>query len=97
MSTAHTDQHALSSFTRHTQKPPLACPVLCQSLQQQGSQQSTHSQAACRGYGGSAHKTPALLKEGKTDYKQSGKLGFPEGSYANGGAMRIAPVGLAYR
>ena len=51
----------------------------------------------CRGYGGSAQKTFALLKEGKTDYKQSGRLGFPEGSFANGGAMRIAPVGLAYR
>ena len=49
------------------------------------------------GYGGSAVKTFALLKQGKTDYKHSGRLGFPEGSFANGGAMRIAPVGLAYR
>lgn len=51
----------------------------------------------CRGYGGSAVKTLAALKEGKTDYQQSGRLFFPDGSFANGGAMRIAPVGLAYR
>jgi poly(ADP-ribose) glycohydrolase ARH3 len=31
------------------------------------------------------------------DYRATGRMAFPEGSFANGGAMRIAPVGLAYR
>jgi poly(ADP-ribose) glycohydrolase ARH3 len=31
------------------------------------------------------------------DYRATGRMQFPEGSFANGGAMRIAPVGLAYR
>ena len=37
-----------------------------------------------------------LLRDGG-DYHGSGRLEFPEGSFGNGGAMRIAPVGLAYR
>lgn len=41
--------------------------------------------------------TLAALRDGTTDYMHSGTRGFPEGSFANGGAMRIAPVGLAYR
>lgn len=51
----------------------------------------------CRGYGGSARATLTALRSGTTDYERSGTHGFPEGSFANGGAMRIAPVGLAYR
>jgi poly(ADP-ribose) glycohydrolase ARH3 len=31
------------------------------------------------------------------DYRKTGRLQFPNGSFGNGGAMRIAPVGLAYR
>jgi ADP-ribosylglycohydrolase len=31
------------------------------------------------------------------DYRKTGTIAFPDGSYANGGAMRIAPVGLAFR
>ncbi|KAL3156858.1 hypothetical protein ABBQ38_001127 [Trebouxia sp. C0009 RCD-2024] len=50
-----------------------------------------------RGYGGSARATLTALRHGSTDYMSSGTWGFPEGSFANGGAMRIAPVGLAYR
>ena len=30
-------------------------------------------------------------------YTETGRLVFPDGSWANGGAMRIAPVGLAFR
>ena len=37
-----------------------------------------------------------LLADGG-DYRGTGRLQFPEGSFGNGGAMRIAPVGLAYR
>ena len=49
-----------------------------------------------RGYGGAAHRVMLLLKDGG-DYRGTGRLQFPEGSFGNGGAMRIAPVGLAYR
>jgi len=31
------------------------------------------------------------------DCRGTGRLQFPDGSFGNGGAMRIAPVGLAYR
>jgi poly(ADP-ribose) glycohydrolase ARH3 len=34
---------------------------------------------------------------GGGDHRGTGRLQFPEGSFANGGAMRVAPVGLAYR
>ncbi len=37
------------------------------------------------------------LALGETTWRDSGRMFLPEGSYANGGAMRIAPVGLAYR
>jgi poly(ADP-ribose) glycohydrolase ARH3 len=49
-----------------------------------------------RGYGGAAHRVMRLLQDGG-DYWGTGRLQFPEGSFGNGGAMRIAPVGLAYR
>jgi poly(ADP-ribose) glycohydrolase ARH3 len=49
-----------------------------------------------RGYGGAAHRVMRLLADGG-DYRGTGRLQFPEGSFGNGGAMRIAPVGLAYR
>jgi poly(ADP-ribose) glycohydrolase ARH3 len=49
-----------------------------------------------RGYGGAAHRVLRLLADGG-DYRGTGRLEFPEGSFGNGGAMRIAPVGLAYR
>jgi poly(ADP-ribose) glycohydrolase ARH3 len=49
-----------------------------------------------RGYGGAAHRVMQALRTG-ADYRGTGRLQFPEGSFGNGGAMRIAPVGLAYR
>lgn len=49
-----------------------------------------------RGYGGGAHRILQALRSG-ADYRGTGRLQFPEGSFADGGAMRIAPVGLAYR
>ena len=48
-----------------------------------------------RGYGRSALEILSLLKNGH-DYRTTGKLIFPEGSFGNGAAMRIAPVGLMY-
>lgn len=48
-----------------------------------------------RGYGRSAHAVLAALRQG-ADYRETGTLFFPEGSFGNGGAMRIAPVGLVY-
>jgi ADP-ribosylglycohydrolase len=35
--------------------------------------------------------------EGKTDYRECGRIAFPDGSFANGGAMRIVPIALAFR
>jgi poly(ADP-ribose) glycohydrolase ARH3 len=49
-----------------------------------------------RGYGPAVSKILAMLREG-ADYRTTGTAIYSEGSYANGGAMRIAPVGLAFR
>ncbi len=51
---------------------------------------------ARRGYGAAAHRVMGSLLNG-ADYRTTGRIEFREGSYGNGGAMRIAPVGLAYR
>jgi poly(ADP-ribose) glycohydrolase ARH3 len=48
-----------------------------------------------RGYGGGAHAVMKALKQG-ADYRKTGVMMFKDGSYGNGGAMRIAPVGLVY-
>ncbi len=37
------------------------------------------------------------MLEGKTDYRECGRIAFPDGSFANGGAMRIVPIALAFR
>ena len=34
---------------------------------------------------------------GGADIRTVGRLAFPSGSFANGGAMRIAPIGVAFR
>jgi poly(ADP-ribose) glycohydrolase ARH3 len=49
-----------------------------------------------RGYGPAVSKILAMLGAG-ADYRTTGRAVYPEGSFANGGAMRIAPVGLAFR
>jgi poly(ADP-ribose) glycohydrolase ARH3 len=49
-----------------------------------------------RGYGAAARRVMGALQNG-ADYRKTGRLEFPNGSFGNGGAMRIAPVGLAYR
>lgn len=49
-----------------------------------------------RGYGYGASLTLKSLKQG-ADYMATGRSQFKQGSFANGGAMRIAPVGLVYR
>jgi poly(ADP-ribose) glycohydrolase ARH3 len=49
-----------------------------------------------RGYGPAVSRVLALLCAG-ADYRTTGRAIFPGGSFANGGAMRIAPVGLAFR
>ncbi|MCK4835606.1 MAG: ADP-ribosylglycohydrolase family protein [Candidatus Aminicenantes bacterium] len=46
-----------------------------------------------RGYGTGSRVVLEELKKG-ADYRKTGFLVFPEGSFGNGGAMRIAPVGL---
>jgi poly(ADP-ribose) glycohydrolase ARH3 len=48
-----------------------------------------------RGYGAGAHAVMNALKQG-ADYRKTGYMMFKDGSFGNGGAMRIAPVGLVY-
>jgi len=48
-----------------------------------------------RGYGRSAVKVLEALRGG-VSWRETGTLLFPEGSYGNGAAMRIAPIGLLY-
>lgn len=48
-----------------------------------------------RGYGGSAARILEALRRG-ADYRDTGTMFFPSGSFGNGAAMRIAPVGLVY-
>lgn len=77
--------------------------VLAASLVEQGyvhAQQVARRYAECfeprRGYGASTkHALRSLLSA--ADYRVTGRLMFAEGSHGSGGAMRIAPVGLAYR
>ena len=49
-----------------------------------------------RGYPGSAQLALAAVAAG-ADPLLTGRLAFPGGSFANGGAMRIAPLGIAFR
>jgi poly(ADP-ribose) glycohydrolase ARH3 len=49
-----------------------------------------------RGYPNSAIAVLKSIKEGM-DYKETGTMIFPDGSFANGGAMRISPIGLTFR
>lgn len=48
-----------------------------------------------RGYGPAVSHILSMLEAGH-DYRNTGRAVYPEGSFANGGAMRIAPVGLAF-
>lgn len=48
-----------------------------------------------RGYGGGARKVIAALQSGATPH-EAARIAFPTGSYANGAAMRVAPVGLRF-
>jgi len=49
-----------------------------------------------RGYPESAKMSMVAVQLG-VDPILTGRLAFPDGSFANGGAMRIAPVGIAFR
>lgn len=49
-----------------------------------------------RGYGRGARGVLSAMEDGK-DYRQVAENFFPGGSYGNGAAMRVAPVGLFYR
>lgn len=49
-----------------------------------------------RGYGGGARAVLYAMKKGH-DHRYLAENYFPGGSYGNGGAMRVAPVGLFFR
>ncbi len=51
--------------------------------------------APYRGYGGGARLVLQTMEDGG-DYKKRSEEIFPGGSYGNGGAMRVAPVGLFF-
>lgn len=46
-----------------------------------------------RGYGPGARRLLAMIRAG-TDWREANTAVFPDGSYGNGAAMRVAPVGL---
>ena len=48
-----------------------------------------------RGYPGSAQQVLLALENG-ADPSTTGTMVFPDGSYANGGAMKIAPIGIVF-
>ena len=49
-----------------------------------------------RGYGFGARRVLEAMEEGR-DYRQVAESHFPGGSFGNGAAMRVAPVGLLFR
>ena len=49
-----------------------------------------------RGYGRGARAVLAAMEDGR-DYRQVAEQHFPGGSFGNGAAMRVAPVGLLFR
>lgn len=49
-----------------------------------------------RGYGPGVSQLLEMLRQG-ADYRQTGRAVHSTGSYGNGGAMRIGPLGLAFR
>ena len=49
-----------------------------------------------RGYGRGARAVLDAMEEGR-DYRQVAEQHFPGGSFGNGAAMRVAPVGLLFR
>jgi len=49
-----------------------------------------------RGYGRGARAVLDAMEDGQ-DYRQVAERHFPGGSFGNGAAMRVAPVGLAFR
>lgn len=49
-----------------------------------------------RGYGRGARAVLDAMEDGR-DYRQVAELHFPGGSFGNGAAMRVAPVGLLFR
>jgi ADP-ribosylglycohydrolase len=50
-----------------------------------------------RGYGPKVAKILSLLASNTIDYKTSATYFYSEGSFANGGVMRIAPLAIAFR
>ncbi|HTU21496.1 MAG TPA: ADP-ribosylglycohydrolase family protein [Gemmataceae bacterium] len=51
---------------------------------------------ASRGYGRGARAVLEAMEEGR-DYRQVAERHFPGGSFGNGAAMRVAPIGLFFR
>lgn len=89
-------------FGRYTDDTQMAI-ALAKSLVESGHVDPAHAARSYadafepwRGYGATAHSVIRALRQ-NADYRETGRLHFPAGSFGNGGAMRIAPVGLVYR
>ncbi len=77
--------------------------ALAESLIEEGDIDATQAAAKYaqrfqpwRGYGTAAQAVMQALRRG-VDPHETGRMQFPGGSFGNGGAMRIAPIGLAFR
>jgi poly(ADP-ribose) glycohydrolase ARH3 len=97
----HSDGRLLGMFTDDTEMTlALAYSLIeCDGLDPQhcaASYAKFFTSEPRRGYGPAVSKILAMLSSG-ADYRTTGRAVYPEGSFANGGAMRIAPVGLAFR
>jgi poly(ADP-ribose) glycohydrolase ARH3 len=95
------DRRPLGMFTDDTEMTlALASSLIeCQGLDPQhcaAAYAAFFTSEPRRGYGPAVSKVLAMLSAG-ADYRTTGRAVYPEGSFANGGAMRIAPVGLAFR
>jgi ADP-ribosylglycohydrolase len=78
--------------------------ALARSLVEQGKCDPAMASAAYarefephRGYSEIQHKVLSDLRDGAVGWSFVATRHIPDGSYGNGGAMRVAPLGLAYR
>jgi len=89
-------------FSRYTDDTELTLALARSLLRCAGRVDAGDCAAACaaafdprRGYGRSAVTVLQALQAG-ADWQETGGLLFPGGSFGNGAAMRIAPLGLLY-
>jgi hypothetical protein len=82
----------------HQLRATSACHMCAHTMPVRHLVRAFSSMASCRyrGYGRSAAKALEAIRDGAEPIA-TGTMFQPGGSLGNGGAMRIAPLGLAYR